>query len=58
MSLTLTRKTTLFAPIVLLAAITVIIGLWSEPFFRIAQETAVQLLNPAEYIHSVLGIRP
>jgi multicomponent Na+:H+ antiporter subunit D len=56
--LTLTRKATLFAPIVLLAAITVIIGLWSEPFFRIAQETAAQLLDPADYIHSVLGMRP
>lgn len=56
-SLTSIQKTTLFAPVVILAGITLIIGFASEPFFKITQDTAAQLLNPAEYIHSVLGLR-
>lgn len=45
----------LFFPIVLLALITVTIGLNVEPFFDIAQKAADQLLNPQEYIKAVLG---
>ena len=42
----------------LLALLTVIIGLMSEPFFKLATEAAEQLLNPAGYIHAVLeGIK-
>jgi len=43
----------LILPIVILATITVIIGLFSEPFFELARDAARQLLNPAEYIDAV-----
>lgn len=43
----------LLLPITILAAITVIIGLFSEPFFVLATHAAKQLLNPAEYIEAV-----
>jgi multicomponent Na+:H+ antiporter subunit D len=47
----------MIAPIVLLAAITVTIGIAGEPFFALANRAAEQLLNPAEYIQAVLGGR-
>jgi multicomponent Na+:H+ antiporter subunit D len=55
--LTMVRKMSLFAPVVVLAAITLIIGFFPESFFILAQDTAAQLMNPSDYIHSVLGIR-
>jgi len=48
-------KIMLFAPIVFLAAITVVIGIFPEPFFRVAQMCSEQLLNPQQYIEAVLG---
>ncbi len=51
------RKLFLFLPIVLLALITVTIGLNVDPFFNIAQKAADQLLNPEIYIRAVLGNR-
>jgi multicomponent Na+:H+ antiporter subunit D len=47
----------MIGPIVLLAAITVTIGIAGEPFFALANRAAEQLLNPAEYIQAVLGGR-
>ena len=55
-SVTSSQKVLMFAPIILLAAITVIIGLNAEPFFNIANNAAAQLLNPNEYISTVLGL--
>lgn len=43
------------APIVVMAAATVIIGLFGEPLFEFSQRAADQLLNPEEYISAVLG---
>jgi multicomponent Na+:H+ antiporter subunit D len=43
-------------PIGLLALITIIIGLYTEPFFALADRAAHQLMNPSEYIHAVLGV--
>lgn len=43
----------LILPIIVLAAITIIIGLFSEPFFVLAQRAAEQLLHPQEYIDAV-----
>jgi len=48
----------LLSPIVLLACLTVLMGLAAEPFFALATRTAEQLLNPAEYIHAVFGEKP
>ena len=46
----------MYIPVVLLALITVFIGFNAEPFFNFANNAAIQLLNPAEYITKVLGI--
>jgi multicomponent Na+:H+ antiporter subunit D len=43
----------LILPIAVLATITVIIGLFSEPFFMLATHAAEQLLNPGAYIEAV-----
>jgi multicomponent Na+:H+ antiporter subunit D len=44
----------LVAPCVILAVITLVIGLWSEPLFNLAERTSQQLLNPDAYIAAVL----
>ncbi len=44
----------LVAPCVALALITVLIGLWSEPLFSLAERSSKQLLNPDAYIAAVL----
>ncbi len=52
---TFLEKVLLFIPIVFLAAITITIGFNVEPFFKIAEDAAGQLLNPQQYIEAVLG---
>jgi multicomponent Na+:H+ antiporter subunit D len=42
-------------PIVALASMTILIGLFCEPVFTYATRAATQLMNPNEYIRSVLG---
>lgn len=42
-------------PILVLAAITVIIGLAAEPVFKLSMLTAEQLLDPTDYIQTVLN---
>jgi multicomponent Na+:H+ antiporter subunit D len=49
----LIRWPNLIIPIAVLAAITVLIGLFSEPLFVLATEAAEQLLDPTEYIRAV-----
>ena len=44
----------LVAPCVVLAGITLLIGLWSGPLFSLAEQTSKQLLNPDAYIAAVL----
>lgn len=45
----------LYIPIIVLAALTVAIGILARPFFAISLRAAEQLFNPAEYIQAVLG---
>jgi multicomponent Na+:H+ antiporter subunit D len=45
----------LIIPIIFLASLTVLIGLYAEPLFNLSMRTALQLLNPDEYIRAVLG---
>ena len=45
----------IFFPVVLLAIITIIIGIHAEPFFDLAQRASNELLNPDVYIKTVLG---
>jgi multicomponent Na+:H+ antiporter subunit D len=49
----LARLPLLILPVVALAAITVVIGLFSEPFFVLASRAAEQLLDPTDYIEAV-----
>jgi multicomponent Na+:H+ antiporter subunit D len=49
------EKTALYLPMILLGALTLTIGLMSQPFFDMATKAAEQLLNPAGYIEAVLG---
>jgi multicomponent Na+:H+ antiporter subunit D len=41
-------------PIVILASLTLAIGLSAEPIVALAQQAATQLLNPVEYVEAVL----
>jgi multicomponent Na+:H+ antiporter subunit D len=51
-------KVALYAPMFLLAGLTLTIGLVTEPFLNLAVRAADQLMNPAPYIQAVLGSRP
>jgi multicomponent Na+:H+ antiporter subunit D len=42
-------------PIAALAACTVVIGLFAQPFLAVAERSAAELLDPASYIAAVLG---
>ncbi len=46
-----------FAPVAVLAVLTVVIGLAAQPVFDLAARAAEQLLNPEIYIQTVLGGR-
>ncbi len=48
----------LLAPVVALAGLTVVIGLYPEPFVGFAERSAAQLLDPARYVAAVLGRTP
>ena len=45
----------MLAPVIVLAVITVGIGLLGEPLYQLAEVAANQLLNPQGYIDAVLG---
>jgi multicomponent Na+:H+ antiporter subunit D len=54
--LVLHKSIILFTPIVLLALITITIGINVEPFLKIAERAADQLLDKQSYIEAVLGV--
>ena len=56
--LDLLSKLALYAPMFLLAGLTVTIGLMAEPFMALAVRASEQLMNPAPYIQAVLESRP
>jgi multicomponent Na+:H+ antiporter subunit D len=47
-----------FAPIVALCAVTLMIGLWTEPFAAFSLAAAEALLDREAYIAAVLGPNP
>ncbi|MEX2402609.1 MAG: Na+/H+ antiporter subunit D [Balneolales bacterium] len=47
--------TLLAIPMVILAVLTVTIGLYAQPFYEVSLEAAEQLLDPSLYIQAVLG---
>ncbi|MEX2501852.1 MAG: Na+/H+ antiporter subunit D [Trueperaceae bacterium] len=46
---------TMVAPVVGLAAVTLLIGFWGTPFLALAEAAAAELLDPAGYVAAVLG---
>jgi multicomponent Na+:H+ antiporter subunit D len=48
----------LVAPIVLLAAVTIFIGLGAGPLYALALRAAEQLMLPTDYVRAVLGMTP
>ncbi len=46
------------APVVGLAALTLLIGLWAEPLLEYCNRAAAELLNPSAYLTAVLGDGP
>jgi multicomponent Na+:H+ antiporter subunit D len=55
---TLPRKAAQIIPVAGLAGLTIIIGLNPEPFVTFAERAAAQLLDPTDYIRTVLGAAP
>jgi len=49
------RFAVMLTPIVGLAAMTMTIGIWTEPFVALAGDAAAQLLDPRAYIAAVMG---
>lgn len=47
----------MYLPIVLLAVCTLLIGLYGQPVYELAEASAAQLMNPSGYIEAVLGSR-
>lgn len=45
---------TMLLPVIVLALLTIILGVAAEPFINLSTRAADQLINPAEYIHAVL----
>ena len=48
----------MISPVIGLAALTLVIGLWAEPFFQFAMASAAELLDSTTYIQAVLGAQP
>lgn len=51
------KKIMMFAPIIFLGVITVLIGVYAEPFYNFANNAANQLIDSTNYINSVLGMK-
>jgi multicomponent Na+:H+ antiporter subunit D len=49
------RMRVLLLPIIMLAVLTVLIGLLAEPVLLLAMAASEQLLQPSEYIEAVMG---
>ncbi len=45
----------LYAPVVALAALTLLLGLWSGPLIALGDAAAAELLDPSRYVGAVLG---
>lgn len=47
----------MWIPVIMLALMTVAIGLYGEPIYQMAAMSAEQLLDPSQYIEAVLGVQ-
>jgi len=50
------ERTLLLLPIIVLAGLTVLIGIYAEPLYAISLRAAEQLINPVDYVETVLGV--
>ena len=50
------KKVLLYTPVVILAVLTIVMGIFAGYFFRFATVAAEQLTDPSAYIRAVLGI--
>lgn len=50
------ERVSLLIPISGLAILTLVIGIYPQPFVAFAEAAADQLLNPEAYIEAVLGV--
>ncbi|MEM6304912.1 MAG: Na+/H+ antiporter subunit D [Pseudomonadota bacterium] len=57
-TLPLTQRRALLLPIASLAALTLVIGFFPQPFVSFAETAAAQLLEPTAYMATVLGEEP
>jgi multicomponent Na+:H+ antiporter subunit D len=48
----------MLTPVVALAGLTVLLGLWAQPLAELAARAAQDLLDPGRYIEAVLRTRP
>jgi len=48
----------LLSPVLVLAAVTILLGIFMDPVFRFAETAAMQLLEPRHYVAAVLGSMP
>lgn len=48
------ERSLFIGPIALLAAVTIIMGVFAEPFFALALRAGEQLIDPAQYVRAVL----
>lgn len=54
-SLLPSQRVALVAPVVVLAALTLVLGIAAEPLLSLGKEASEQMLNPSQYIEAVLG---
>ena len=52
------QRAALWGPVIALAALVVLLGLFAEPVFTVTLAAGEQLYNPAGYIEAVLGEAP
>ena len=45
----------MLSPVLALAAMTILLGIFMDPVFRFAETAALQLLEPRHYVAAVLG---
>lgn len=51
------KKAATIVPIIMLGFLTVVFGLWFEPFFKLVDRAAYELLDARNYINAVIGGR-
>ncbi len=44
-----------YVPVAALAGITILMGLWPQPFFEVAERAALELLDATAYVEAVMG---